>query len=66
LVVARNCKAFKNIPKRCASEGWKVTAWFQKVQHKTGATSAFKFNQDAALMMCTDLQPFSITGRDGL
>lgn len=35
----------------------KVTAWFQKVQEKTAATSEFEFNRDLALMMCRELQP---------
>lgn len=43
----------------------KVTAWFQKVQEKTAATSQLEFNRDLALMMCCDLQPFCVVEREG-
>ena len=56
---AKHSKTFqKDVPA-------KLTAWFHKVQHVAGANSAYEFNQDLAMMMCRDLQPFSITERDG-
>jgi hypothetical protein len=43
----------------------KIIGWLQKVKESTVANSHFDFNRDLALMICRDLQPFSVVERQG-
>jgi hypothetical protein len=47
------------------SQDAKITDWLSKTNLSSPATTQFEFNRDLVVLMCRDLQPFSMVERKG-